>query len=399
VADPRSSFTPIRPVVGRLRPDEFDASIFESVPGQRDEGPSGQNQSPEVEEPAPQREGLPAGFRMRHDPHYVEELVSRSHANRVQMISTSEIDDPRPGGEHDIQPLVTSVADFGILQPLLVRRLANGRCELIAGSRRLAAARQAGLERVPCLMHSADDRRAEALANAARRADTGNDRRARTPEAAPSTAKAYAEIGESLDAIGACLRLFRETTRPAPERVALDLIGAEVWRATWLIQALSLLDEDPPVANEPVDLGSVVNRMARALTPGRYHTGAALEVDVDAADSRARGDAQLLTVAVAGIVMALQAATERVETAVVRVRVREESGDRIRVEAAQDAMKMPASWRDRFLDLQWIDRPGGRRITVALAASHRIAELHGGTLTMEDADNGGCRLALSLPRV
>jgi hypothetical protein len=399
VADPRSSFTPIRPVVGRLRPDEFDASIFERVSGQPEEDPSDQDQSPGAEEPAPQREGLPAGFRMRHDPHYVEELVSRSHAVRVQMISTSEIDDPRPDEEHGLQPLVTSVADFGILQPLLVRRLANGRCELIAGSRRLAAARQAGLERVPCLVHSADDRRAEALADAARRSQPGNGRPVQKLEAAPSTATSYAEIGESLDAIGACLRLFRETVRPAPERIALDLIGAEVCRATWLIQALSLLDDDPPVAIGPVDLGSVVNRMARALTPGRYHAGAALDVDVSAADPRARGDEQLLTLAVAGIVMALQAATERVDAAVVHVRVREESGDRVRVEATQAALRIPASWRDRFLDFQWTDRPGGRRIAVALAASHRVAELHGGTLTMEDAENGGCRLALSLPRV
>jgi hypothetical protein len=369
------------------------------VPGPREDDRSDQDHSPEVEEPAPQREGLPAGFRMRHDPHYVEELVSRNHASRIQMISTSEIDDPRPGGERDLQPLVTSVADFGVLQPLLVRRLANGRCELIAGSRRLAAAMEAGLDRVPCLVHSADDQRAEALADAARRPHPSNGRRVRKPEAALSTAKAYAEIGESLDAIGACLRLFRETTRPAPERIALDLIGTEVCRTTWLIQALSLLDDDPPVANGAVDLGSVVNRMARALTPGRYHAGAALEVAVSAPGPRARGDERLLTVAVAGIVMALQAVTEQVETAVVQIRVREEAGDRVRVEATQEALRMPASWRDRFLDLQWTDRPGGRRIAVALAASHRIAELHGGTLTMEDAENGGCRLALSLPRM
>jgi len=399
VADPRSPFAPIRPAVDKIRSDEFDASIFERVAGSREEPGAAHDEGLETEEPAPQREGLPAEFRMRHDRHYVDELLSRNDVSRIHMIPTGEIDEPRPAGDDDLQPLVTSVADFGVLQPLLVRRLANGRCELIAGSRRLAAAIRAGLDDVPCLVHSADDQRARALANAVRRSDAGNSRHVREPEAARSTATSYGVIGESLDAVGACLHLFRDTTRPALERIALDLISAEVRRATWLVQALRLLDEDPPVANESVDLGAVASEIVRALTPGRHHAGATPEVDVSAPDLRARGDRQLLTVAVAGIVMALQAATERLETAVVQVRVSEEAGGRVRVEATQEALRLPASWRDRLLDLQWTDRPGGRRVAVALAASRRIAELHGGTLTVEDADHGGCRLALSLPRL
>jgi len=399
VADPTEPFSHVGPAVRRLRPDEFDASIFEKVADPGDDDSADEDEDGlDLEQPAPQREGLPAGFRMRHDPHYVEELVSRNYAGRIHIIPTNEIDDPRPAGEGDLKTLVTSVADFGVLEPLLVRRLPNGRCELIAGSRRLAAAISAGLERVPCLVHSADDERAQALANAARRSQPRNGHRVSEPDAGVSTANAYAEIGESLDAIGACLRLFRDTTRPAPERIALDLIGAEVCRATWLVQALSLLDDDVPVANGSVDLGSVIERVARALAPGRHVGGATVEVEASAPGLRAPGDASLLTVAVAGIVMALQAVTERVETAVVQIRVREESGDRVRVEATQEALRIPASWRARFLDTQWTDRPGGRRVALALAASQRVAELHRGTLTVEDADHGGCLLALSLPR-
>jgi hypothetical protein len=300
------------------------------VAGAHETAEADKDESAETEPPAPQREGLPAGFRMRHDPHYVEELLSRNQGSRVP---------------------------------------------------------------------AADDQRVQAPSEAVRGLQPGNGRHVLKPEAALSTATAYAEIGESLDAVGACLHLFRDTPRPALERSALNLIGAEVCRATWLVQALRVLDDDPPVANEPVDLGSVAAEIVRALAPGRHHAGATLEVDASAPDLRARGDRQLLTVAVAGIVMALQAATERIETAVVQVRVREEAGDRVRVDAAQDALRLPASWRNRFLDLQWTDRPGGRRVAVALAASRRIAELHRGTLTMEDSEHGGCRLVLSLPRI
>ncbi len=48
--------------------------------------------------------------------------------------------------------LVDSVKASGIIQPLLVRPLAGGGYELIAGERRLRAAREAGLARVPVIV-------------------------------------------------------------------------------------------------------------------------------------------------------------------------------------------------------------------------------------------------------
>ena len=50
------------------------------------------------------------------------------------------------------------------------------------------------------------------------------------------------------------------------------------------------------------------------------------------------------------------------------------------------------------VDPQWTERPGGRRTSAAPAATQRIAELHGGKLTIEDAGQEGCRLVLTLPR-
>jgi ParB family chromosome partitioning protein len=57
-----------------------------------------------------------------------------------------------------IEGLARSIAELGILQPLLVRPLGDGRFELVAGERRLRAARLAGLERVPALAVDTDDR-------------------------------------------------------------------------------------------------------------------------------------------------------------------------------------------------------------------------------------------------
>jgi ParB family chromosome partitioning protein len=56
--------------------------------------------------------------------------------------------------------LVQSVKEHGILEPLLVRPLENGDYELVAGERRLRAAREVGLSAVPIVVHELDDRQA-----------------------------------------------------------------------------------------------------------------------------------------------------------------------------------------------------------------------------------------------
>jgi ParB family chromosome partitioning protein len=57
-----------------------------------------------------------------------------------------------------IAELADSIRSQGIVQPVLVRPLPDGRYELIAGERRWRAARQAGLATVPAVVRPGDDR-------------------------------------------------------------------------------------------------------------------------------------------------------------------------------------------------------------------------------------------------
>ncbi len=58
-----------------------------------------------------------------------------------------------------LERLADSVAEAGVIQPLVVHSLPDGRYELIAGERRWRAAQQAGLEVVPVVLRDEDEGR------------------------------------------------------------------------------------------------------------------------------------------------------------------------------------------------------------------------------------------------
>ncbi|PYV24688.1 MAG: hypothetical protein DMG24_10765 [Acidobacteria bacterium] len=101
------------------------------------------------------RSGLPVVVKMRHDAHYVEEMISRSGAAIGRMIPIEQIlanaEQPRKD-QGDLHGLTESVREKGVLEPLLVRHLAeSGKYMIISGERRYLAARAAGLREVPCI--------------------------------------------------------------------------------------------------------------------------------------------------------------------------------------------------------------------------------------------------------
>ncbi len=63
-----------------------------------------------------------------------------------------------------LEELAASIQSQGIIQPIVVRQVASGQFEIIAGERRWRAAKQAGLKRVPCLVKKVEDRAAIAMA-------------------------------------------------------------------------------------------------------------------------------------------------------------------------------------------------------------------------------------------
>ena len=96
-------------------------------------------------------------------------LISDSSATNDGVRSSSFLELPldaisvspyQPRDKFDqaaLNVLTESIREVGVLQPVLVRPSANGQYELIAGERRCRAARQAGLDRIPAVVRTAED--------------------------------------------------------------------------------------------------------------------------------------------------------------------------------------------------------------------------------------------------
>ena len=112
------------------------------------------------------RRGLPETARMRHDAHYVDGLAAAAGAPIGRMISIELID---PNSEQprssmgDLSELMASIAENGIIEPLIVRQQRD-RFQIVAGERRYQAAVRVGLSEVPVVVRDADDGQAIELA-------------------------------------------------------------------------------------------------------------------------------------------------------------------------------------------------------------------------------------------
>jgi ParB family transcriptional regulator, chromosome partitioning protein len=100
---------------------------------------------------------------------FLEPQISFESAPVVQPVPIGKIQlpDKQPRRYFDpkkLDQLVTSVREFGILEPLLVRSLEHRGYELVAGERRLRAAKVIGLSHIPVIVRDLDQQQAKQVA-------------------------------------------------------------------------------------------------------------------------------------------------------------------------------------------------------------------------------------------
>lgn len=90
----------------------------------------------------------------------VQEVSAINRESMEVPLDAIEVNPFQPRTDFDaagLEELAQSIRVHGIIQPLTLRRLHEGRYQLIAGERRLRAARMAGLDVVPAYIRLADD--------------------------------------------------------------------------------------------------------------------------------------------------------------------------------------------------------------------------------------------------
>ncbi len=97
------------------------------------------------------------------------EKENEKSENQISLLRISLVDpksdQPRKSfDKNSLEELADSIAQNGLLQPILVREYGDGRYQIIAGERRFRASKIAGLTEIPAIILDKDDRKAAEIA-------------------------------------------------------------------------------------------------------------------------------------------------------------------------------------------------------------------------------------------
>ena len=195
------------------------------------------------------RRGLPETSRMRHDSHFVEQLVRADELPVGRRIAIHLIeanpDQPR-SAMGDLSDLTKSIVDKGVLEPILVRPRGDGRFTIISGERRFRASLDAGLSEIPCIeMDVPDNELLEiALVENLQRRDLSPFEEAEGYKALQErhgyTHEQIADaVGKSRVTITEALSISR-----LPDRVQAECRRADIGSRSFLLELGRLKDED-----------------------------------------------------------------------------------------------------------------------------------------------------------
>jgi ParB family chromosome partitioning protein len=160
-----------------------------------------------------------------------------------ELIARNPYQPRKEFNEAELSELVESVAQHGVLQPLLVRPFEGG-YQLIAGERRLLAARRAGLAKVPCRVVELDDKGVceVAIIENVQRTDLNDLEKAQAfqdylDKFASSIEDLAARLGKNRSTVSNCLRLLE-----LPDFVKIALLSSRI--SAGHARALLPLDEE-----------------------------------------------------------------------------------------------------------------------------------------------------------
>ena len=113
---------------------------------------------------AKEKKGLGLGLDALFAANDLEEAEGELLTLPIAKVEPREAQPRKVFEEEALQALADSIAQYGLIQPIVARKLDSGYYQIIAGERRWRASRMAGLTEVPVRVITADDRRTAELA-------------------------------------------------------------------------------------------------------------------------------------------------------------------------------------------------------------------------------------------
>jgi hypothetical protein len=339
---------------------------------------------------------------MRADAHYVEQLDSGLLNSPIRFLEVQGLESPRPDDEDAPSPaFVESIRKHGVLQPLLVRSR-GGRHLVIAGRKRLAAAAAAGLSRVPCLIERVDDDQAPILAAATNTPSTDKPVAQRVAAPAPVAAPdlTFAAFADCLTAVASSANLLSPGAT-LTQAVAVDLVRAEAARALHLLVAARVLKGDVSVARREVPARTIVDRAIEQTAAERRLRGLTLDAPSRRVGDTVSGDEDLLVASFSALILAPAVLFEASRSRVIVLQVNSRADGTVVLSAVHDGAELPHYWRSKLAESEWPDMAMASSSVasaalVLLRAARRVAELHGGHLTL-DCSEGRTSLSIVVP--
>jgi hypothetical protein len=332
---------------------------------------------------------------MRAEAHYVDDLADRSAGPVIRMIATHAIHADGTPGRVELEPLVRSIAEHGVLHPLLVR--GDGPpYTTIAGRNRLEAARLAGLATVPCLVLPLDAGESGVLSQADNLRCGDADETENDERAAAAVEAFRHHLRRHMSTIQTAMTLSAGQD-PVTRQVGFDLAHTHAYRAAWMVDAQQLVERAPIRGNGFVAVSSAIDQVKKALAAEFRLAGVTLHVtfaDGVAADSV---DEHVIGVGLTGAIVALLPVLDLGDRPVIQIRAaRVQSSTTIEVSCGNVAM--PRDWTRRLFDESWTDRPGAWQALLGAASVKAAAERLGGDVTLIVPPHGGVALKMRIPR-
>jgi hypothetical protein len=168
------------------------------------------------------------------------------------------------------------------------------------------------------------------------------DATTRDADAAAAVIQAGRDLAQSLASLRASTNLLSGRGPALASSVAGNLIRAEAWRATCLLQVSRFLRDEITAKGKPVRVQSIIDQVLASIDPERRLRSVSFDDRINVGDSTIVADEELLVCALSGLLMATMTLSEE-QAFTVTVAAESRKGE-IAIAIAQDQIRPPSNW-------------------------------------------------------